>query len=506
MKYKRMLVIITILPLFALSCNTEKSFYEKMKKYLWLLQPGATSDSVSIAENDNGTRKYYSVTLNYTLGKTHREIGELYGRAIKAKIQDYETLLRSYLHDIIEQTKEIESWTVTYTMIKNRIDLIKPQLNQAYRDEIEGMAVNFSDNGYDADDILDHEYLAYTISLLPDVLRPFACNAFGVDGSHSTTGKSILYRTLEWEGGTSNQLNRMHAVVKFVNDTKTFYSIGYLGLFSVISGINRSKIYAAILDSSVLAHYGTPANPRSYLYDLRACLENMTSVDDIAAYMSNQDGHYTDNGGISPYAYNHLIFLGDDTKALVVENFVANDNVAGFPKHQSIRASGDNTRLGMLDGYDYWYHGGGSNGYLPAVNGLLKDVDLSPNHYFDNMMLIPYLFNFVRLLAIKQQFIAKGGPVGTPFGVEDIKDIIIQSNTTKNPDTGEMGDCTGPGNYMFGDVYNSDTQQIMIFQPDQGTDNPGVMKLQVYFAPYLAPLPSCAVLKTSFEEIALTLP
>jgi hypothetical protein len=46
----------------------------------------------------------------------------------------------------------------------------------------------------------------------------------------------------------------------------------------------------------------------------------------------------------------------------------------------------------------------------------------------------------------------------------------------------------------------------MIFQPDQGTDNPGVMKLQVYFAPYMAPLPSCAVLKISFEEITLTLP
>jgi hypothetical protein len=384
-----------------------------------------------------------------------------------------------------------------------------PQLDQAYRDEIEGMAENFSDTGYDSDDILDHTYLAYTISLLPDVVRPFACNAFGVDGSHSTTGKSILYRTLEWDGGTSNQLNKMHAVVKFVNGARTFYSIGYLGIFSVISGINRSKIYAAILDASTLIHYGSPANQRSYLYDLRYCLETMTSVDTIANYMSNLDGHIppTENGGISPYAYNHLIFMGDATKALVVENFVANQNSTDYPKNQAIRASSDPTKLSLLiTNYDYWYHNaGGSDGYLPVVNGYLKDVNLTPHNYFDNMIPL-YTFNFLRILAIKQRFIEKGGHVGTPFGVDDVKDIIIRSNTTKNPDTDDMGDCTRPGDYMWGDVYNTDTQQVMIFQPDLGTDGLGIMKFQIFFAPYMAPLPSCADLKTSFEEITLTLP
>ncbi|MBP7737005.1 MAG: hypothetical protein KA369_13590 [Spirochaetes bacterium] len=506
MKNRRILLIVILMAITAQSCDTETSLSEKVKKYWWLfINPTHNSDAVTIIVNDSGVRKYYSVTLNYTVGRTPREIGTQYGWAIRRYIPDYELMLRSYLHELIEATKEIESWTVTYAMIKTRIDAIRPQLPQAYRDEIEGFAETLSDVGYDADDILDHTYLAYTISLLPDVVRPFACNAFGVDASHSATGKSILYRTLEWEGGSANQLNKMHAIVKYINGSKTFYSIGYLGVMSVVSGINRSKIYAAILDSSTLAHYGTPANPRSYLYDLRSCLETMTSVDDIADYMSNKDGHYTDNGGISPYAYNHLIFTGDATKALVVENFVTNDNVSGFPKHQDVRASADRTRLGMLASlnYDYWYHASGSDGYLPVVNGFLKDVDLSPNYYFDNMMIIPYIFNFARILAIKTQFIAKGGPGGTPFTVEDVKDIIIQSNTTKNPATDDWTDCTGPGNYMFGDVYNSDTQQIMIFQPDDGT---GAMKLQVYFAPYMAPLPSCANLKTSFEEITLTLP
>lgn len=70
-----------------------------------------------------------------------------------------------------------------------------------------------------------------------------------VFGDKSQTGSTITDRILEWFFGSEKQMVSMHSVVTFKNSEKAITTIGFLGLFNVITAINDDGVFLGILDA-----------------------------------------------------------------------------------------------------------------------------------------------------------------------------------------------------------------------------------------------------------------
>lgn len=107
---------------------------------------------------------YFDAVLDYTSGLTPRDMGAAFARGILKVVPDYETLIDSY---IAESLPDYE-----YSFIFPRVDDIKPQLDQNYIEEIEGMASVFSGG---SENIRKDNKISvgelYVLNLFTDVLR-----------------------------------------------------------------------------------------------------------------------------------------------------------------------------------------------------------------------------------------------------------------------------------------------------------------------------------------------
>jgi hypothetical protein len=149
------------------------------------------------------------------------------------------------------------------------------------------------------------------IQFFPDVLRPWGCSASAAFGASSATGKTILGRNLDWFSGPLRISSHLHAVTVMRNGAKMSCNVGMLGGLFAGSQFNQSKVFGALLDAEnrTLAYPTDVSGKRSYGFDLRYALDNYTTLQDVANYMKVKD-----------YAFNHLIFLADDTTAGVLED------------------------------------------------------------------------------------------------------------------------------------------------------------------------------------------
>jgi hypothetical protein len=405
-----MLLIICLIPRVSFGGN--KIIREGMG------QQGKTG--VTVIDQGN----YFKVSLDYTSGLTHRQIGEALGTAILKAVPDYEALIDSYISQSITNYE--------YPDITFRVADLKINLEQEYADEIEGMASKFSGgtkNVRGDRQISQDEF--YMFNLFPDVARGSQCNFISVFGRRSATGKTLLTRTLDWYGGDHNELPRVQAVIIFKYPDTQICSIGYLGYQGILTAFNDRKVFAAILDSSTGAPYSA-IGKRSYPLDLRFALEHKTTLGDVAAFMLDPHNNYT---------VNHIIALAAPTESKILENNFSGQGATRQQVRRALRSSDSRLNRGVT-----W----GITDAIGSVNSFL----LWGN--YDNHT--PNQFNTKRWKNIKRELTAKG----TVVTLDELKAVAAYNH-------GSPGTFTDSG-----DLYNKTTLHMVVFQPD-------TLSMQVFF-------------------------
>ncbi len=179
----------------------------------------AQDSTVQIVNHGN----YYEVTMNYTSGISHYNMGILLMQKILIAKPDFEQLFDSYIAEIVASQSD-------YDAFLSRMADIKPQIPQEYQDEIDGMASQLSGGNINSmgDNKLSKDEL-YTMQLLTDVYRATQCSGISVFGSRSATGNTMTARILDWYDGADHQLAQVQSVTSIHNGSKSIYSIGYLG-------------------------------------------------------------------------------------------------------------------------------------------------------------------------------------------------------------------------------------------------------------------------------------
>ena len=372
------------------------------------------ADRVTIT--DQGS--YYQVSVEAN-DASPQEVWSEYGRAVLAAVPDYESLVDSFLAAMVEGSQELMDTLIA------RTELIKPQVPEEYRQAIEAVASCLSGHGSSAvvgdGKLADGEFWVW--NLISDVYRAPACSMVSVFGSRSATGSTITGRLMDWVN--VQYTAPIQAITTIKNGEHSICLIGWLGMLGAVTAVNPQGVFCAVLEAG-----GDEANlcdaPHSYILDLRWALEHYTTLEEVAAYMTDT---------ARTYPYGHLIALADANRTVVVEN----DVLTGT---RQVRTADSSLRDGASWGFSE---------AIAAVNSfMLPGTTDTFTHTEDNRQ----RWNTFRDLMEE---------AGSPVGVDRLKDMV------------GFYDGDKPGDYS-GDIYNAETQQAILFQPAE-------MSLQVFMHP-----------------------
>lgn len=370
--------------------------------------------------------KYYDVVIDLDCGLSRMEIGRNYGIGILKVVPEYEALVDSYLQEYMRDDQYEE-----YIL---RVQDIKPQIKEEYREEIEGIASVFSGGN---ENVLGDGKIScdevYMFNLLPDISNSVQCSVVAVFGERSETGGTMIARNLDWLNGKYNQASYFQSVITYKQNNKMICSIGYLGYIGIITGINNDGIFTAILVGSTGAQYNS-INKYSYTIDLRYALENCSGIYEIADYMKDSSRNYVD----------HIIAIADSNSCIILENNTSGSRASNSqrPKREIREWDSvlrDNVTWGISDA-------------IASVNSFLLDGTYD-NHTRGSL-------NKKRWENLKKQLKSKGDKVT----FEELKQVISYDAGTP----GTMSDS--------GDLYNKMTQQSIVFRPED-------FYLEIYFHP-----------------------
>ena len=269
-------------------------------------KPGKTVQH-GVVTIESMPKMYYQVTIDFTKEKDKKKIGADYCRCINDLYIWYYTRLVAYTWGSAK-TESISDY-------EQRMNDIQPSLDQDSKDLIDGFITQMWTCV-----LMSKRTAIYTANLLPDVLRPASCSAYGVMPPMSETGETLVHRNLDWPDYPymygqeyPGLVSPLQSVTKMIYSDKVIYSFGLLGLFNAITAIdatNRNMV--GILDSGTAGTYSSKGKS-SYVFDLMNALRTCSTTDQIAAKM-------TDPG--RTYAFNHLILLADKDQVRVVENSI----------------------------------------------------------------------------------------------------------------------------------------------------------------------------------------
>ncbi len=250
---------------------------------------------------------YYRVDINMSVA-SHYEIGRQYALQIQNSVPRFESLVDSVVQATVHELHEADK-NIDFNELNRRAHIIYCNIPVDYQQEILGMQSVFSST----DDTVGNRRLSQNklliFELAPDVARVVSCSASAAFGSGTTTGKTILGRNLEWHDDTLPFLSALEATVMLHNGSKSVVLFGFLGQIFGLSGFNASKVFAAVLDSDVLLPYVLLGDERSYAMDVRYALEEQTTLQGIAGYLTGKK-----------YAYSFNVFLADQNTAAVFED------------------------------------------------------------------------------------------------------------------------------------------------------------------------------------------
>ena len=301
----------------------------------------------------------------------------------------------------------------------HKLQYLIPQVPQEFRDEIEGMASNFSGGreNLPGDGKLSIDELYY-VNLYIDIIMARGCSAISVFGPASVTGSNMIARLVDWYPRKDN------AVFTIKNGDRSFVNIARL--LSVMAGtaFNDDGVFVALLAAG-------PAPPvdfesvsyRSVVIDIRYALERYSTLEEMGEYLSNQK-----------YTYSHQIFLADSKTSKVLEN-----NLLEGGK-RALR--GADSELGERVDWEFDHAVAAVNTFFLKENYPGGGVD-------------PRWTSIRRGLSSKLRDSGNGEVNQVTFS--ELKEIATYYDRN--------GRDAYPGS-AIGDIYNSGTQHIVLFEPD----------------------------------------
>jgi hypothetical protein len=379
-------------------------------------------DRPTAAENDvviyNRANLYWEIHVKLDSGDaTSYEIGQQYARAMLRADPEWTTKVYKYILGA-----ECVLW-LKYSTLRDRALALKKTVSPEVRDCIAGMGsvvTSYSRGWVNEND-------CWILNLFPDVARQTSCSALGAWGTMTPDRSPIVGRNLDWSD--DDLLPTLNAITVFHNGSKSFCSLGYLGLFNVISGFNKSGLYGAILDAGTGQDYPSITTQHSYPMDLRTALETTHTIKDAAAVMAQ-----------NPYCFNHQILLADKVRVGVLEN----DLTSTGPWARKVR---------------------------------VDDTPLDPS--------IPK-WTWKDSVCAVNSFLAKGNNVGA-FACESNTDrwtrYRAQMQTVSKLTVPKMKTCLSYGGPDWHNwPYNYQTTMMMVFQPKDG-------HLEIFMKPRSGGLP-----------------
>ena len=298
-----------------------------------------SSDGLAVIDKKES---YFEVILNLEKG-SHYNVGKAYGKAILQIYPQFADVGEQCLYKNMQGM--LRGTEANYNFLQERLDAVIPQILSDYTDEINGFAdaIAGSEIPFAEDGKLSREEI-FTLNLIPDILRGTQCSGLAVLGDKSQTGSAITGRILEWNFGSEKQMTSLHAVVTFKNSHKTITTIGFLGLFNVITAINDNGVFLGILDANTGESFQAKGR-KCYTFEIRTALENYSTAKEVAEYSNLFSTEYT---------FSHNLLITDSKSACVAENCVSGGK-AGIRTFQSKLVDGlkwDNPdSLCVVNGY-----------------------------------------------------------------------------------------------------------------------------------------------------------
>jgi hypothetical protein len=341
----------------------------------------------------------------------HKEMWSLYTEKI---LQIFPTLEADY-----------DAWIAnsmnreTYHRRLQKLQSLKPQVPKEYRDEIEGMASNFSGGTHNlpGDGKLSIDELYY-INLYIDIIMTGACSAISVFGPSSVTGKNMVARLVDWYPRTDN------AIFTIKNGDKSIVNIARLLRVMAGTAFNDNGVFAALLAAGPAPPADFASKPYSPVgMDIRYALENYSTLEAVAKYLSDKE-----------YTFSHQVFFADARTSKVMEN-----NLLDGGK-RALRAA--NSRLG--EGIDWEFENA-----VAAVNTFFLEKNYR-GYGVDPRWII------IRNELAKKLRNSENGEVGK-VTLNELKEIATYYDRSDHD--------AYPGSTM-GDIYNSSTQSIVLLEPD----------------------------------------
>lgn len=351
-------------------------------------------------------------------------VGLQYGQLVHYMLPEYESLMDSYLVDLIDSEGD-----VTYEELIRRARQIKNQINKEYSDEISGFSLTLGGgrNNILGDGKISHdEYLV--LNLMADVLGDASCSVIAVYGDRSATGKTIIGRNTDWFPGNSAQFGAVNAVIHIITPERHCILFSLLGLLGGIAGLNSSGVFIGNLLSAVDLPYECKGR-RSIMLDLRNSMENYDSIGSIGAFFSDSRKLYT---------YHNNMLIADSETAVILEN--------DFEISRVFRYESSELNPGITWGFD---------NAIACVNSFL----LKGHH--DNHT--PEPENTERWNNYKVLLSALESPVGTT-GVESI--IKYSKPGSQGKDPGDIFNCLT----IHSLVYSFSDNKIYMWMHDRKTE------------------------------------
>ncbi|MBQ4363888.1 MAG: hypothetical protein II782_07790 [Oscillospiraceae bacterium] len=294
--------------------STEDVYVEKLAVYEDAGIPDKCLETVS---SDDGIctiskmEHYYDVHIDYEHSDP-AQAGRAYAQAVMKIYPDISEMIEPYLYEnIMIAFPAVKD----YAPVEKRIFTLAESLHDDQKEELFAFAEEISGGvrGYEQDGKISYEE-AVTFSLIPEALRESACSALTLWGSKTATGDMIATRFLDWNLGSDYQMCKIHAIIHADKGERSYTAISFLGLGSIISGVNNDGVFAAILDVGSYDQTYSCEDRKCYTWELRYALEEYDTAKEVGQYMVDNSADFT---------WSHHIYLADGKETYCAEDAAA---------------------------------------------------------------------------------------------------------------------------------------------------------------------------------------
>ena len=398
-----------------------------------LAQEGAAEPSPYVTIVDHG--RYFDVRIDYAGARRHRlsprAIGREYGQKILAlglPIEPMYDAVVSQTISVMLDTGVIDEPEQAFAAVRH----IKRQVPARYRAELEGLAsvIATAPRNELGDGRLSPGELDF-LHLIQDTFRT-QCSGVSVYGRRAARRETATAFLMDFFG--REVLGHLHAVTTISDGRRSLAMVGFLGILNSTVAVNDDGVFVGVPSSEVAAEYD-PAGKRSVFFEVRAALEQHSTLRGVAAAMMKPRKQYAQGFNLS---------LADRHGAAILEL----DNLG----HRGLRRAGS----ALNPGVEPWPF----RDAVATVNSFVLEGN-TDNHTADPV-------NFGRW----NSYIAEIEATGPVTSLEELKRVV----------SFDGGD--GPDDFLAGsgDIYNQWTVTISVFVPAK-------LRLEVFFAPAEGPMP-----------------